>query len=127
MLRDHRRGDGGRPRKRVTLRLLPVLAVAVRPLRRLRAPRIGSPIRAGTTTLVAALDTLDGAVISMCQPQHRHAQWLQFLRLVQRKTPKHQQLHLIVDHHGTHTHPVVQGLAGQAPAIRHDFRPTSAS
>src|SRR5881227_4163478 len=52
--------------------------------------------RHGTTTLFAALNTLDGTVITMCQPQHRHAEWLQFLRLMQRKTPKHLQLHLIV-------------------------------
>src|SRR5437763_5229581 len=58
--------------------------------------------RNGTTTLFAALNTLDGTVISMCQPQHRHAEWLQFLRLIQRRTPKHLQLHLIVDNYGTH-------------------------
>ena len=28
--------------------------------------------RHGTTTLFAALNTLDGSVISMCQPRHRH-------------------------------------------------------
>ena len=44
----------------------------------------------------------------MCQQQHRHEEWLQFLRLIQRKTPKHLQLHLIVDNYGTHTHPDVQ-------------------
>jgi len=28
--------------------------------------------RHGTTTLFAALNTLDGTVISMCVPRHRH-------------------------------------------------------
>ena len=55
--------------------------------------------RHGTTTLFAALNTLDGTVISMCQPQHRHEEWLQFLRLIQRKTPKQLTLHLIVDNY----------------------------
>ena len=44
--------------------------------------------RHGTTTLFATLNTLDGRVISMCQPRHRHTEWLKFLRLIERKTPK---------------------------------------
>src|ERR671910_1480550 len=44
--------------------------------------------RNGTTTLFAALNTLDGTVISMCQERHRHEEWLKFLRLIERKTPK---------------------------------------
>ena len=35
--------------------------------------------RNGTTTLFAALNTLDGTVISMCQDRHRHEEWLKFL------------------------------------------------
>jgi hypothetical protein len=35
--------------------------------------------RHGTTTLFAALNTLDGRVISMCQPRRRHTEWLKFL------------------------------------------------
>jgi Transposase domain (DUF772) len=44
--------------------------------------------RHGTTTLFAALNTLDGRVISMCQPRHRHEEWLKFLRLIDRKKPR---------------------------------------
>jgi transposase len=83
--------------------------------------------RHGTTTLFAALNTLDGTVISMCQQQHRHAEWLQFLRLIQRKTPKHLQLHLIVDNYGTHTHPEVQAWLAKHPRFVMHFTPTSAS
>ena len=46
--------------------------------------------RHGTTTLFAALNTLDGSVISMCQPRHRHSEWLKFLRLIDRKTGRFQ-------------------------------------
>ena len=73
--------------------------------------------RHGTTTLFAALNTLDGTVISMCQQQHRHAEWLQFLRLIQRAqapavAPDRGQLR--------HAHPPRRaGLACQAPALRH--------
>ena len=83
--------------------------------------------RHGTTTLFAALNTLDGTVISMCQPQHRHEEWLQFLRLIQRKTPKQLTLHLIVDNYSTHTHPDVQAWLAKHPRFVMHFTPTSAS
>jgi transposase len=83
--------------------------------------------RHGTTTLFAALNTLDGTVISMCEPQHRHEEWLKFLRLIDRKTPKHLQLHLIVDNYGTHTHPNVQAWLAKHPRFVMHFTPTSAS
>src|SRR5215475_9024035 len=44
--------------------------------------------RNGTTTLFAALNTLDGKVIAACAPRHRHQEWLQFLRLVDKSTPE---------------------------------------
>ena len=83
--------------------------------------------RHGTTTLFAALNTLDGTVISMCQPRHRHEEWLAFLRLIERKTPKHLQLHLIVDNYGTHKHPAVQTWLARHPRFVMHFSPTSAS
>jgi transposase len=83
--------------------------------------------RHGTTTLFAALNTLDGSVISMCQPRHRHTEWLRFLRLINRRTPKHLSLHLIVDNYGTHSHPAVQEWLGQHPRFVMHFTPTSAS
>ena len=83
--------------------------------------------RNGTTTLFAALNTLDGSVISMCQELHRHEEWLKFLRLIDRKTPKHLQLHLIADNYGTHKHPNVQQWLAKHPRFVMHFTPTSAS
>lgn len=83
--------------------------------------------RHGTTTLFAALNTLDGSVISMCQPQHRHGEWLKFLRLIDRKTPKHLTLHLIVDNYATHKHPAVQEWLAKHPRFVMHFTPTGAS
>ncbi len=82
--------------------------------------------RHDTTTLFAALNTLDGTVISMCQERHRHEEWLKFLRLIDRKTPKHLQLHLIVDNYATHKPDVQQWLARNPRFVMH-FTPTSAS
>src|ERR1019366_2367017 len=43
--------------------------------------------RNGTTTLFAALNTLDGSVISTCMDRHRHQEWLKFLRVIDKVTP----------------------------------------
>ncbi len=83
--------------------------------------------RCGTTTLFAALNTLDGTVISMCQDRHRHEEWLKFLRLIDRKTPKHLQLHLIVDNYATHKHAKVNEWLAKHPRFHVHFTPTSAS
>ncbi|MDN8618119.1 IS630 family transposase [Variovorax ginsengisoli] len=81
--------------------------------------------RHGTTTLFAALNTLDGTVISMCQQQHRHEEWLSFLRLIQRRAPKH--LQLMMDNYGTHTHPEVRAWLARRPRFVMHFTATSAS
>jgi hypothetical protein len=45
--------------------------------------------RNGTSTLFAALNTLNGKVLSMCAPRHRHQEWLRFLQMIDRETPAH--------------------------------------
>ena len=52
--------------------------------------------RNGTATLFAALEALDGTVISMCDDRHRHQEWLKFLRVIDQVTPPEKELHLIV-------------------------------
>ena len=83
--------------------------------------------RNGTTTLFAALNTLDGKVISRCESRHRHIEWLKFLRQIERETPKDKSLHLICDNYGTHKHPKVQAWLANNPRIQVHFTPTSAS
>ena len=98
------------------------------PMKRGRAGTITHDYkRNGTTTLFAALNTLDGTVISMCQDRHRHEEWLKFLRLIERKTPKHLQLHLIVDNYATHKHSDVQQWLAKHPRFVMHFTPTGAS
>src|SRR5947207_15494821 len=46
--------------------------------------------RHGTTTLFAALNTLDGSVMATCMGRHRHQQWLKFLRLIDRPNARRQ-------------------------------------
>jgi len=83
--------------------------------------------RNGTTTLFAAMSTLDGTVISTCQPRHTHVEWLKFLKKIERETPKDKALHLIADNYATHKHPVVQEWLTKHPRITMHFTPTSAS
>ena len=84
------------------------------PLPRTGAPGSdrGSP---GAATLLAALKKLEGTVNSACQDRHRHEEWLRFLRLLDRKTPKHLQVHLIVENQATHKRPKVQAWLAQHP------------
>lgn len=83
--------------------------------------------RHGTTTLFAALNTLDGSVIARCEQRHRHTEWLDFLRQIDRETPKDKTLHLICDNYATHKHPKVKEWLEKHPRFNMHFTPTSAS
>jgi DDE superfamily endonuclease/Homeodomain-like domain len=83
--------------------------------------------RHGTTTLFAALNVLDGQIIGQCQQRHTHAEWLKFLRKIDRQTPKGKTLHLIADNYATHKHPAVQEWLAKHPRFNMHFTPTSAS
>ena len=83
--------------------------------------------RHGTTTLFAALNTLDGSVIATCMEHHRHQEWLKFLRLIDHQTPVDKQLHLIVDNYATHKHPMVQRWAARHKRFHFHYTPTSGS
>lgn len=83
--------------------------------------------RHGTTTLFAALNTLDGTVLSTCQSRHRHQEWLRFLQQIDAQTPADRELHLIVDNYATHKHPKVTAWLGKHPRIHLHFTPTGAS
>jgi transposase len=83
--------------------------------------------RHGTTTLFAALNTLDGTVVATQMQRHRHQEWLRFLVLLEAQTPKDKELHLIVDNYATHKHPKVKRWLKKHPRFHLHFTPTSAS
>ena len=83
--------------------------------------------RNGTATLFAAMSTLDGTVISMCDDRHRHQEWLKFLRVIDDVTPPDKELHLIADNYATHKHPKVQKWLARHPRFHVYFTPTSSS
>lgn len=83
--------------------------------------------RNGTAVLFAALNTLDGSVISMCDDQHRHQEWLKFLRVIDDVTPPDKELYLIADNYSTHKHPKVRRWLARHPRFHMVFTPTSSS
>ena len=82
--------------------------------------------RHGTTTLFAALEVATGKVVDQCFQQHRHTEFLAFLKLVAKTYPR-RQLHLVVDNYGTHSHATVRAWLAKHPRVHLHFTPTSAS
>ena len=83
--------------------------------------------RHGVTTLFAALNVLDGTVISSCKKRHRHIEYLEFLRQIKRTVPKDMDVHLVVDNYSTHKHHSVKQWHARNPRFHVHFTPTSAS
>jgi transposase len=83
--------------------------------------------RNGTTTLFAALNLLEGKVIGDFHSRHRHQEFLQFLRRIQREFPGSSPLHLVMDNYGTHGTPEVKRWLKAHPRFVIHFVPTSCS
>ncbi len=83
--------------------------------------------RHGTTTLFAALDTAKGTVITQCRQRHRHQEYLDFLRQIEKNVPAELDVHVIVDNYATHKHPRVKRWFAARPRFHVHFTPTYAS
>jgi transposase len=83
--------------------------------------------RHGTTTLFAALNVLDGHVITQCKPRHRHQEFLAFLNHLDRNIPAGLELHLIADNYATHKHPRVKAWLARHRRFHLHYTPTYAS
>ena len=64
--------------------------------------------RHGTTTLFAALNVASGKVIGKCGKSHKTEDYLDFLKLLDRKAPKKKVLHIIADNYASHKAPAVK-------------------
>jgi transposase len=84
-------------------------------------------VRNGTTTLFAALDVLEGTVISRCMQRHRHQEFIRFLNAVERAVPTGKVIHAILDNYAAHKHPQVLAWLGRHPRWIFHFTPTSGS
>lgn len=83
--------------------------------------------RHGTITLFAALNYLDGKILSRTETRHTHVEWLRFLKQIDRETPRDLQLHLIVDNYATHKHEKVRSWLSRHPRLVTHFTPTGSS
>jgi transposase len=84
-------------------------------------------IRHGTLTLFAALNHLGGKIHSAIAPRHTHAEWLAFLKQLERECPKQLDLHLIVDNYATHKHAKVKAWLAKHPRFHMHFTPSGSS
>ena len=83
--------------------------------------------RHGTTTLFAALDSLDGKVITQCKPRLRHQEFLEFLTHLDHNVPPGLEIHLIADNYATHKHPKITAWLASHPRYHLRYTPTYSS
>ena len=83
--------------------------------------------RHGTTTLFAALNVLNGAVLARCKQRHRHQEFLAFLREIDKAVPSELDIHCIADNYATHNHPRIKAWLTARPRWHMHFIPTYSS
>jgi len=84
-------------------------------------------VRHETTTLFAALDIANGSVLTQCKAQHRHQEYLSFLRHIEGNVPAGLDVHIICDNYATHKHPRVRAWLARRPRFHIHFTPTYSS
>ena len=83
--------------------------------------------RHGTTTLFAALNTLEGVVHGRCMQRHTYQEFIRFLNTVERAVPAGKLVHAVLDNYATHKHPKVKAWLDHNPRWVFHFTPTSGS
>ena len=83
--------------------------------------------RHGATTLLAALNVLDGTAIGRNMQRHRHQEFIRFLNAIEQQVPAGKIIHAIVDNYATHKHPKARQWLARHPRWTFHFTPTSAS
>ncbi len=84
-------------------------------------------LRAGTTTLFAALEVATGKVIGSLHRRHRAVEFKKFLTKLDREVPADLDVHLILDNYVTHKTPAIKKWLLAHPRFHLHFTPTSAS
>jgi len=68
-----------------------------------------------------------GTVIGSCIDQHRHEEFLTFVRTVDEEVPKGLAVHMILDNYATHKHKDVKAWLLKHHRFQPHFTPTSSS
>lgn len=64
--------------------------------------------RHGATDLFAALDVVNGEVLTHCRKGHTGADVLHFFKIIDRRVPRDLDIHVVLDTLSTHTAPEVR-------------------
>jgi transposase len=83
--------------------------------------------RHGVTSLFAAFNIADGAVIGELHRRHRHQEYLKFLRKIDKSVPSGLDVHIVCDNYATHKTPEVQEWLARRPRFHVHFTPTGSS
>ncbi len=83
--------------------------------------------RHGTTSLFAAFNIADGTVISELHRRHRAAEYLKFLRAIDKTVPPELDVHIVCDNLATHKTPAVNEWIARHPRFHIHFTPTGSS
>ncbi|MFQ6331487.1 IS630 family transposase [Nocardia sp. CWNU-33] len=81
----------------------------------------------GVTSLFAAFDIADGAVISKLYQRRRAAEFKKFLVAIDKAVPAELDVHLICDHLSTHKTLVINAWLAKQPRFHMHFTPTGSS
>jgi transposase len=84
-------------------------------------------VRAGTSSLYAALDINSGQVISSLHARHRAIEFKKFLQEINRQVPAEYAVHVVLDNASTHKTPAVKRWLLAHPRFVLHFTPTSSS
>jgi transposase len=84
-------------------------------------------VRAGTTTLFAALEVATGRVIGSLHRRHRAEEFKKFLIKLDKEVPAGLDVHLICDNYATHKTPAIKKWLLAHPRFHLHFTPTGSS
>ena len=84
-------------------------------------------VRHGTTSLFAAFNIADGAVIGELHRKHRAIEFKKFLTTIDKTVPEDLDVHLVCDNYGTHKTPAIKAWLAGHPRFHMHFTPTGSS
>jgi transposase len=84
-------------------------------------------VRAGTSSLYAALDLTTGKVIGSLHARHRAVEFKKFLTTLDREVPADLAVHVVLDNASTHKTPAIKRWLAAHPRFVLHFTPTSSS
>jgi len=83
--------------------------------------------RHGTTTLFAAMNLVEGEVVTALKRRHRAVEFRQFLDQIDARVPPELDVHIVLDNYGTHKTALIRAWFAKRPRYHLHFTPTYGS